>query len=91
MVPVLDSNSIVLVEKIFIFESLKVGDIIVYKNNDSSSQYFQKPIIHRITKISDNYVLTKGDNNQNIDPQQVRECDLIGRAFCIIYTEGEIK
>ena len=42
------------------FEDLKVGDIIIFQTSARS-----EPIIHRIVKIGDGWVGTKGDNNLN--------------------------
>ena len=42
------------------FEDLKVGDIIMFKTSARN-----EPIIHRIVKIGESWVSTKGDNNIN--------------------------
>src|SRR3989344_8040431 len=44
---------------------IKVGDVIVYKFPG------REPIIHRVVEITEDGLITKGDNNRNID--QVNE------------------
>ena len=76
MSPSLNLNSLVIVKKPKI---LKTGDIISYKQNNTG------PIItHRITDISfihGNYFFnTKGDNNEEKDPQPISEKEIIGKV-----------
>ena len=42
------------------FEELKIGDVIIFQTSARDD-----PIIHRIVKIGDSWVGTKGDNNLN--------------------------
>ena len=56
------------------FKELKVGDIIVFKPKSQN-----KAVIHRIVKVEDNHIETKGDANigqigfeQNIKPEQIK-------------------
>lgn len=93
MVPVLDDNSIAIIEKIFIFNSLNVGDIIVYRCNSKDSIYYNKNIIHRIYSIDleQNSLRAKGDNCPNIDYQIISSNEIVGRVFCIIYSSESIN
>jgi signal peptidase len=76
MSPYFDVGYIVLVEDID-YDSIKVGDIVEYKNNQNIM------IIHRVVQIYvDNGIkkmIFKGDNNENIDSKPVIENQIIGR------------
>lgn len=93
MVPVLDDNSIAIIEKIFIFNSLNVGDIVVYKCNNKDSIYYNKNIIHRIYSIDleQNSLRAKGDNCSKLDDQIISSNEIVGRVFCIIYSSESIN
>ena len=92
MIPTLDSNTLVIIEKITIFESLQVGDIITYKVDNKDSPFFDELILHRIYSIDpeSKTLFTKGDNNDLCDPE-VKYSQIYGRIFCIIYCSEEIK
>lgn len=92
MVPTLDSNTLVIIEKITFFETLKIGDIIVYKVDDPNSIIYNELILHRIYFIDNENktLITKGDNNDLCDPE-VKFSQIYGRVFCIIYASEEIK
>jgi len=64
------------------------GDVLVYKSSTHSY-----PIIHRVTYINDegNTFQFKGDNNAGIDPADVNEEQLIGKALLKIPYIGWIK
>lgn len=93
MIPTLDSNSLAIIEKNVQFDSLRAGDIIVYKNTDKKSKYFNQNIIHRIRSINiDQKTLsTKGDSNDQPDTQTAKPDDILGRVFCILYYNKDIK
>jgi len=57
--------------------SLKVGDVIVF-----SVKELKYPIIHRIVKIEENHVFTKGDNNSVID--NIEKTKIHGKAVVLI-------
>ena len=64
-------------------KTLKIGDIISYKQNNKG------PIItHRITDISfthgQYFFYTKGDNNEEKDPQPISEKEIIGKVIASI-------
>ena len=49
-----------------------VGDIVGYKIENNS-------IMHRIKKIENNQIYTKGDNNLIVDPYSITKQDIIGK------------
>jgi signal peptidase I len=61
-------------DKIYIkykkFQELKVGEIILFKDKEF--------ILHRIYKITDNQLVTKGDNNNENDLKLIKEKDYYG-------------
>jgi len=60
----------------------KVGDVITF-GPDTRKQI---PITHRIAEVTDGGFVTKGDANENTDPQPVAERDVIGRvAYSVPY------
>lgn len=61
MWPALKSGDMVLIKGVSDKGEVEVGDIIVYQNRRGFT-------IHRITKINDNSVITKGDANNTSDP-----------------------
>lgn len=54
-------------------KDFKEGDILVYQLNDII-------ISHRIVKILDNSFITKGDNSETIDINEVSEYQILGRG-----------
>ncbi len=88
MIPVLDNNSIVLIEKIPDIQCLKIGDIIVYRNSDINSKYCNQLIIHTVVSMDKNIktLTTKGYNNLTTDPE-IQYSNIVGRVFCVIYTK----
>lgn len=64
-----DAGSIVISKKVK-FESLKVGDIIIYQNTTSNNVDIL--VVHRIVEVlEDNSYITKGDNNSVNDTVSV--------------------
>ncbi|MFN7088378.1 MAG: hypothetical protein ACK4NX_00930 [Candidatus Paceibacteria bacterium] len=59
------------------FPSIKVGDIVVYRNKSNNTF-----TIHRVIKVDKMYFTTKGDANFQEDPPARYE-DLIGKAFTL--------
>ena len=58
-------------------DELKVGDIIVYDIKGQGT-----PIVHRIVKIDDDQIITKGDHNPSYDPWKPTK--IHGRAIFVI-------
>jgi len=63
MQPVLTPGTFVTLKSYHVGDELEVGDIITYLRSDG------KTIIHRVTTIDEDYVITKGDNNSISDPK----------------------
>jgi signal peptidase len=81
MIPVLNVGDILIVKDGNTFNSLKVGDIIVFNRPQGGDRV----IVHRIIEISvrfgENVIVTKGDANDGIIPGTdfpIREKDYIG-------------
>ena len=81
MIPVLNVGDILIVKDGNTFNSLKVGDIIVFNRPQGGDRV----IVHRIIEISDRLgekvIVTKGDANDGIIPGTdfpIREKDYIG-------------
>ena len=86
MEPVIEPGDMALVRKVD-FDSIQVGDIIMYKNGEGLF------IIHRVTKIidadeginiSEKQLITKGDNNPCEDINPIVMSQLKGRVITII-------
>lgn len=62
---------------------IQIGDIISFKTNTG------KIFIHRVIAISEDsegiYFLTKGDNNEELDPLRVRFDDVVGLTIGLLY------
>lgn len=71
MWPVLHIGDLVLIQKIS-KEEIKVGDIVVWRNQKGFT-------IHRVTKLNESTLVTKGDGNFTSD-EPVRYSDVIGRT-----------
>jgi signal peptidase I len=77
----------------------KVGDIIIFQPNEESTA--PRPIIHRIVKIENRIIQTKGDHNQeqltsltsedNIDETRITQDQIIGKAVFKIPYLGWLK
>lgn len=73
MWPTLKEGDIVLIQGVDSIDDLKVGDIIAFRHKDGMA-------IHRIIKIEDAKVTTRGDANSKPDEPITFE-DVIGRAL----------
>ena len=79
MSPNVNLGDVVIVEKVPLksLNTLKKGDILVYKHDD-------KTIVHRIvaiSKINNKYIFrTKGDHNESSDNYDISEKDVIGKV-----------
>jgi signal peptidase len=67
-------------------ENVSIGDIIVF--DVPNKQY---PIIHRVYEIDNNIILTKGDNNMNVDPWRTSVNNIHGKAIVKIPVLGWVK
>ena len=76
MWPVLKEGDLVFIQGVSRSE-LKVGDIIVYRNADGAGF-----TIHRITKLKEDTLITKGDANF-MDDSPVKYENVVGRSYQI--------
>ena len=84
MDPVLDTGSTVLTIKPKSADEIEVGDIIVFNDHVNSI-----PTIHRVVQKENDeqgiYFITKGDNNPERDPYNVRFEDILSVIIGVIY------
>ncbi len=73
MEPTLQSGDLVIVIKKVSAEDINVGDVIVYRRGGTL-------IIHRVLRVEDDTLITKGDNNWLPDPP-VRFQSVIGKVL----------
>lgn len=76
MLPTLHNNQAVIIRKT---SNIKIGDIIAYYFFDENEV---KIIIHRVIFLRRTYVLTKGDNNNFIDPIKISFNNIFGVVSC---------
>ena len=76
MWPILKEGDLVFIQGVSRSE-LKVGDIIVYRNADGAGF-----TIHRITKLKEDTLITKGDANF-MDDSPVKYENVVGRSYQI--------
>jgi signal peptidase I len=59
-----------------VYRSIRAGDVVIVhrKNETNRTEY----IIHRVILVMQNYMITQGDNNLNLDPQVVTSENLVG-------------
>lgn len=86
MYPTLRSGDGLIVEPFKESSRLKVGDVIVYSSPDKLSD-----IVHRIIKIEESGVITRGDNNNKIDPGIVPYSSIIGIVISAKRNNKEFK
>lgn len=87
MIPVLNIGDILLVKDGNTFDSLKVGDIIVFNRPEGGDRV----IVHRIIDMTDRFgekiIVTKGDANEGLIPGTdfpIREKDYIGTVAYVV-------
>jgi len=90
MLPTLEGGDLVVIQNVP-FDSIHIGDIIVY-NNLCSTQ--GESVIHRVVAINGNGFITKGDNNPFTDQQssiavsEITPDCLVGKVvFVVPYVE----
>lgn len=74
MWPVLKQGDLIFIQGIK-DKDLKIGDVVVYRNQINNTF-----TIHRIAKLENDFITTKGDANFQEDPP-VRYEDIVGRAL----------
>jgi signal peptidase I len=87
MIPVLNVGDILLVKDGNTFDSLKIGDIIVFNRPEGGDRV----IVHRIIDMNDRFgekiIVTKGDANEGLIPGTdfpIREKDYIGTVTYVV-------
>lgn len=75
MWPALKKGDLILIKGVFGKEDIKIGDIIVFKNQKGLT-------IHRVVEIKEDTVLTKGDAN-NVADSPVTYEEIIGKALSL--------
>lgn len=80
MEPTIMTNALA-INKVFGNE-YEVGDIVVYEHSDNNSG-FKYNIIHRIIEITDEGIITKGDNNPEKDAWVTPKEDILGKIVSI--------
>ncbi len=79
MNPALNAGDKMIVKEIGNIKEIKVGDIIAYKTLNIYFPLNAAGIVaHRVYRIIDNRIITKGDNNKKIDKQKIKFDDVIG-------------
>lgn len=80
MEPTLHIEDYIIIKK---SNEYKIGDIIIYKNENSPL------IIHRIVQINGNQIITKGDAN-NLNDEPILKEQIKGKYICKINYIGKI-
>ena len=83
MIPNLQKGDLVIVQGANFYT---VGDVVVYE-----SPVYRYPIIHRIIEVTDQGVVTKGDNNMAADPWITPQSLIHGKAAVRIPLLGWVK
>jgi signal peptidase len=75
MWPTLKKGDLILIKGVDSREEIGVGDVIVYKNPKGFT-------IHRVVKLNEDTVVTKGDANNTLDAA-ISYDEIIGKAFTV--------
>ena len=81
MEPTLNINDFVIMKKP---NSIKVGNIVSYKVNNSDNE-----VLHRVIKVNNNEIITKGDAN-NTEDQAINKNQVTGIYICKIKFLGNV-
>lgn len=73
MEPTIDTGSLCFINKHTDYESIKENDIIAFKMKDGTL------VTHRAVEITENGIVTKGDNNNDIDSSKVTKQNFVGK------------
>lgn len=79
MWPALKTGDLVLIKGVKSKEEIKTGDIIVYRNPSRNSGQAAGFTIHRVIKMNEDTVITKGDAN-SISDMPVKYGEIIGKT-----------
>jgi len=83
MKPIFDEKAVLLLEDAP-FESLKVGDIVLYRHPQLGVA-----VAHRLVIKEAGRFWSKGDANGHMDNVYVTKANYLKRVFAVIYTNGE--
>lgn len=75
MFPTLKSGDGLIISEYTDSTDIKIGDVIVYPHPHKSVD-----VVHRVIKIKCNCAMTRGDNNNKIDPYIVKFKDITGKV-----------
>lgn len=84
MEPTIETGSLCFINKHADFDSIKEKDIIAFKMKDGTL------VTHRAIEITDDGIVTKGDNNDNIDSNKVRKENFVGKNLFWIPKAGYV-
>lgn len=91
MSPNINVNDLIIIKGDKEFDSLEVGDVIIYFKPNTPHECISKIrncIVHRINKVITNdgqkELITKGDNNKFADQWTITESDYIGYVILVI-------
>ena len=97
MIPNLNINDVIVLRDGETFDSLEVGDIIIFHKPGSPNECvtrLRNCIVHRVNEINYNggekFLVTKGDANNGPDPWEIRGEDYIGKVIFVIPQLGLI-
>lgn len=79
MEPEININDLIIIKEQEVYNE---QDIVTYEENDSL-------ITHRIIEISDNIIITKGDNN-NVEDKQIESSQIHGKVIYKVNNFGRI-
>ena len=88
MYPTLRNGDGLVLGKFKSFDEIIVGDIITYPHPDPAKSF---DVVHRIIKIEKEGVITRGDNNNKVDPYLVRFEDIKGKVKAVKRNNKESK
>ncbi len=84
MEPTIETGSLCFINKKIKIEKVKEKDIIAFKMNDGTL------VTHRVVEINESGIITKGDNNNDIDSNIVKKENFVGKNLFWIPKVGYI-
>lgn len=91
MEPTIDTGDVVIMKRVG-SGGPKVGDVVLVEVPDRFQQKFDYPsrVIHRVQRIEDGWVTTKGDNLGEPDPFRVRVSAIDQRMLVVVPGGGQV-
>ena len=84
MEPTIETGSLCFINKKIKIEKVKEKDIIAFKMNDGTL------VTHRVVEINESGIITKGDNNNDIDSNILKKENFVGKNLFWIPKVGYI-